>query len=455
MAVVKTSNDPRDLMIMELIKDKGYYKEQNEKLQAQIERLQKSLDELSERLKTGSSDKESELVKRLEKKEAAEKAATDAAQVKHDALIKDIRARDWVGAFVASKGRDTPTYKTYGSSVQTLFTYLDEKLDGKHFLDVRENDINEYIRYNKAKGLRKGTIATYRRNLKNFYKYIILQLNKNGEPANEIMPYNPVEFAEKVKIPVPEPEALTKEETITLINTAKIVKPDIAIIIAVLVDTGMRIAECLALRKKDINFVMLEIRVLHGKGDKERVLPFSDKLKPYLEKYTENMRGDDFLFITPIEGENIKDTLERKYGYIIRNFNKIGLQATIDHIMIKDENEKPKRVDLLQPAKDDNGKVIVNKKTGESIMEPARGIPNPILHPKLLDKRGKPSMHPHLLRHTYASIMIEAPGVKFEAVQKMMGHANSSVTLAHYYAVNKAKYHNDLNKNTILNYVTL
>jgi len=454
MAAVKTS-DPRDLMIMELMKDKAYYKEQNEKLESQIDKLQKTLDELNERLKNGSPEKESELFKRLERKEAIAEAEAQTARVKHDALIKDIRARDWAGAWVASKGTETPTYKSYGTSVQTLYNFLDEKLDGKHFLDVRENDINDYIRYNKAKGLKKGTIAGYRRNIKNFYKYIIMQLNKNGEPGNEVLPYNPVEFAEKVKIPTPEPEALTKEEAIALINTAKIVKPDMALIIAVLVDTGMRITECLALRKKDLNFVLLEIRVLHGKGDKERVLPFSDKLKPYLEKYTESMRGEDFLFITPVEGENIKDTLERKYGYIIRYFNKIGLLATIDHIMIKDENDEPKRIDLLQPLKDDNGKVIVNKKTGMTVMEPARGVPNPILHPKLLDKKGKPSMHPHLLRHTYASIMIEAPGVKFEAVQKMMGHANSSVTLAHYYAVNKAKYHNDLNKNTILNYVTL
>ncbi|NNE26227.1 MAG: tyrosine-type recombinase/integrase [Saprospiraceae bacterium] len=76
------------------------------------------------------------------------------------------------------------------------------------------------------------------------------------------------------------------------------------LVLEVLYMTGMRRSELIQLRDRDIDLQKLQIKVL-GKGNKERLLPFGEKLKKkllrYLELrkcYFEGTRIDDFFFVT-------------------------------------------------------------------------------------------------------------------------------------------------------------
>src|SRR5579863_674715 len=52
----------------------------------------------------------------------------------------------------------------------------------------------------------------------------------------------------------------------------------------VILDTGLRISEVLRLTTSDINFDQMILRV-HGKGNKQRIVPFSQELRKVLYRY--------------------------------------------------------------------------------------------------------------------------------------------------------------------------
>lgn len=54
--------------------------------------------------------------------------------------------------------------------------------------------------------------------------------------------------------------------------------------------TGLRRAECVAVLVEDVNLEGCVVRVLHGKGGKQREVPFGDHLQSVLRRYLEEVR---------------------------------------------------------------------------------------------------------------------------------------------------------------------
>ncbi|HEY1759488.1 MAG TPA: tyrosine-type recombinase/integrase [Bryobacteraceae bacterium] len=63
----------------------------------------------------------------------------------------------------------------------------------------------------------------------------------------------------------------------------------------VMLDCGLRASEALGLRRQDLDFENLVVRV-HGKGNKERLLPMSIELRKHLLRYTRERDG--YIFST-------------------------------------------------------------------------------------------------------------------------------------------------------------
>ncbi|MBI5284198.1 MAG: tyrosine-type recombinase/integrase [Chloroflexi bacterium] len=63
-------------------------------------------------------------------------------------------------------------------------------------------------------------------------------------------------------------------------------------IIVTLLDTGLRVSELAQLNLDDVNFELMRLRVLHAKGNKQRVASFSDACKRDLVRYLD-LRGDE------------------------------------------------------------------------------------------------------------------------------------------------------------------
>ena len=118
-------------------------------------------------------------------------------------------------------------------------------------------------------------------------------------------------------------EVLTPEEAVSLIKTCS-AKASTGLrnraLLTVLYRAGLRIAEALALRLKDVNVEAGTLTVLHGKGDRRRVVGLdagaAAVLGQWLERRTAlGLNGRHFVFCTlkgqPIETAYIRALLPR------------------------------------------------------------------------------------------------------------------------------------------------
>ena len=85
--------------------------------------------------------------------------------------------------------------------------------------------------------------------------------------------------------------------------------------------TGIRVGECSQLRLKDVDFFLSTVLV-HGKGNKDRYVPFGSFAHDALEQYIQNSRkklmgnhqNHDFLFVNykggPLTSRGISDNIK-------------------------------------------------------------------------------------------------------------------------------------------------
>jgi integrase/recombinase XerD len=94
-------------------------------------------------------------------------------------------------------------------------------------------------------------------------------------------------------------------------------------ILALMVDTGIRIHECLSLRREAIDLDNLVIKVL-GKGQKDRIVPFSIEARKILYRYLQSHKFD-VVFPTQ-DGRQLRyDNLRADFVALL---GRLGVQQT-------------------------------------------------------------------------------------------------------------------------------
>lgn len=94
--------------------------------------------------------------------------------------------------------------------------------------------------------------------------------------------------------------------------------------ICLMIDTGVRIDECLTLKRESIDLENLLVRVT-GKGNKERVVPISIECRKQLFKF---LRSHEFEYVFPanhgskIDYKTCLDQLKKMYPHIKIGFHK-------------------------------------------------------------------------------------------------------------------------------------
>lgn len=146
------------------------------------------------------------------------------------------------------------------------------------------------------------------------------------------------------------------------------------VILEILYATGIRVSELVDLNISDVDLNMCVLKVM-GKGSKERIVPFGEFCKQSIEDYLNHFQ--------PIQN--------------------------VTH-----------------------GKLIVNLK-GEPVT--ARGV-RYILNEIVKRTAGVSSIHPHKLRHTFATHMLDA-GADLRTVQSLLGHVNLSTTSRYTHVSNQ------------------
>jgi len=144
---------------------------------------------------------------------------------------------------------------------------------------------------------------------------------------------------------------------------------------------GLRVSEALALRPKDVDLERGQVAVLHGKGDRSRLVA----LDP-------------------------------------------GACALVELWVLE-------RHDLPIPLRAPLFCVISRPTVGEPL---ASSYVRELLH-KLADKAGiEKRCHPHGLRHSYASNLAERPNVPLKTIQTMLGHGSLATTERYLHHLNPA-----------------
>lgn len=99
---------------------------------------------------------------------------------------------------------------------------------------------------------------------------------------------NPLDDFERMKVLDKERIFLSKEEVESIIQA--IDHPVIHYFIMTMAYTGIRVNECIHLTLKDVDFESNCVRVLNGKGGKNRVVPMNPQLKEQLQLYLSEHR---------------------------------------------------------------------------------------------------------------------------------------------------------------------
>lgn len=165
------------------------------------------------------------------------------------------------------------------------------------------------------------------------------------------------------------PVVLSKEEVWSLLVHAKLLKHKI--LIGLLYGCGLRCMEVRSVRLQDLDFDRKQLKVVQGKGKKDRYVPLSEHLIRGLKKYIEAEKPQDYLF-------NGQPFPNGAGGDFDNRYSQRGVQWAV-----------------RQVAK-------------------AAGI--------------KKEVHTHTLRHSYATHLLE-DGMDIMTLKELLGHQNIETTM--------------------------
>ena len=193
---------------------------------------------------------------------------------------------------------------------------------------------------------------------------------------------NPAAQVELAKLPKPLPK-LVREKTVDAVLDADIDSDDFAqvrdrLIVMLFYETGIRLSELIGLQDAAVDTRKRELKV-RGKRDKDRIVPFGDELAQWVEHYRH-------------------------------------LRATV----------KPECDNLLVTAK---GRPLYPS------------LVYHVVHDGLATAGGTGTLRPHVLRHTFASVMLNS-GAQLNSVKELLGHESLAATQVYTHVTLSELQHN-------------
>ena len=243
--------------------------------------------------------------------------------------------------------------------------------------------IRNFLAHETLDGISKRSNARRVIALRQFYEYLV---------KNNYVEFNPFIVISTPKVDKKLPEFMYLEEINNLfeLNSQRkdfLMHRDQAII-ELLFSSGLRVSELVNLTLQDLNLKERMMRIV-GKGNKERIVPFSLKTQKTLSIYLENTRKE----LIANSGNNIGTN----YVFLNNRGEKLTTRG-VEYILQEIEN-----------------------KTGVTL-----------------------SLHPHKFRHSFATHLLNQ-GLDLRTIQELMGHASLSSTQV-YTHVSNQKMHDEYEK---------
>lgn len=271
---------------------------------------------------------------------------------------------DFMDYLKIEKNASPYTIKFYNNDINGFLLFLQSEAV-QNLKDVDYLVVRVFLTQLYDKNLSRRSVARVLSCLRSFYSY----LEREG-----LVKLNPFLHVNLPKQATHIPSFFYEEELAELFKVNNLTTPlgqRNQALLEVLYGTGIRVSECVGLKLSSIDFSVGTVLVL-GKGRKERYVPFGEYAKTALEHYIKNGR--------------------------------------------KELSEKNMSLD-----KDDS--LFLNAR-GAPIT--ARGI-RYVLNKIVEEASSTVSMHPHKLRHTFATHLLNE-GADLRTVQELLGHENLSST---------------------------
>lgn len=208
-----------------------------------------------------------------------------------------------------TEGLSETTLKGYGRTLGRFSRYMRKNVE-----DITTMDIRMYLANRAKENLKNTTLANDTDILRGFFKFLEDEEYINKSPMRKI---------KTIKVEKRLREALTKEQFETLRTGAKTLRQKA--LLELLYATGCRLEEVEQMKKKDIDWQRLQIKVV-GKGNKERTVYINATAQVHLRKYLMSRLDEcDSVFVT--ERQPIKFMGRRA---IQREIDKIAEQSGLE-----------------------------------------------------------------------------------------------------------------------------
>ncbi len=266
------------------------------------------------------------------------------------------------------KGLSESSIFSYGYDLKKFQKFIER--ENKNFLNVKTQDVASFIKEQSSKSMSPRSVARALATLRHFYKHL-----KDDEQIEE----NPAEKVESPEIQKNLPEYLTIdeiEELFQCIHEDDVYELRDKAMFELMYSSGLRISEACSLRLSDVDMENRYINI-HGKGGRERLVPFGEKSFDILKKYIGTSR------------KNILKSRDSAYVFI---------------------SKKSK---------------YLNRKSAWRLLK------------KYLSRtKITKAVTPHTFRHSFATHLIEN-NADLRSVQQLLGHIDISTTQIYTHLANK------------------
>jgi len=170
------------------------------------------------------------------------------------------------------------TIKSYSNALKTFFSYFNYKNPE----NINPSDIEQFI--NKMV-VDDNISQSYQKVLVGAIKLFYNELLRKNFKLNYLYPDRP-----EKKLPV----VLDKSEIKILLNSIQNLKHKA--ILSLIYSAGLRLSEVIEIKLTDIDSKRMLIKIVQGKGEKDRYVMLSDKLLVLLREYYREYKPKEYLF---------------------------------------------------------------------------------------------------------------------------------------------------------------
>lgn len=316
------------------------------------------------------------------------------------------------------RGLAENTLKGYGWDLREFFQWLEDKhLD---VLEMQIKDIDAFIVYlRKNQGISISSVNRKLYCLKVFFKYL---------QRIDMIQKNPLDFFQNIRQPKLLPRYLDNEQQKALLKASEGMDHRVSrehwlrkrdhLMIMLLLDTGLRIAEACGIEIENIDLESGVLRVF-GKGSKERVAILSDRLIEAIKSYVKAIERVEL-------NSNVPPGLFAR-GYNLTKLSKeIGLTRSAVLSAVHSHEGKETRSKIERFIKE-----RIKPLPLKYLFFNTHGDPMDQRHVfriiKLIGAKVGLDVHPHLLRHSFATNLVRRGG-DLLLIQKALGHSSVSTT---------------------------